>query len=215
MFSFFLVVFSHFLYLLVYYHILTLMWCFLGFFLLYTLLRSTSIRYKLFFFFLIIFFFISWGFWFNLDGVMLILLLTELMLVVVFYLVYTQLYCKVVALPIKYTLSPYFFIIVIMFVGSSQLGFSLSWTNFYNSVCSVVSSDFFLIYYFFYVQYPILLGFIVVLLGLFSIFFIFFYFNLKSLVALISDHKRSLYFLRKQNMLRQSNFKVFVRSFKV
>jgi len=105
-----------------------------------------------------------------------------------------------------------FIFLIMSCVLSSTTRFS--WFNFYNYTHLITSTDFFLIFYFFFINYIFVLITLIVILGLFSIFFIFYFFYLKSNVNSNSSKKKEITFIRKQSIIKQSNFNIFLRFFK-
>jgi hypothetical protein len=150
----------------------------------------------------------SLGLFFDLDGIVLVLVLTELTLLFVFFLVYSQL----TSAPEKKQqhIRPAFLLTALCF-GITLYAFSpelltVGWVNFYNLTAMITAADFFTIYYFFFIKYYLLTMCLIIVLGLFSIFFILLYFTLQYAAVDLKKTKKTIYFLRKQLFQKQAIF---------
>ena len=166
----------------------------------------SSVRNKFILFVLSIILFSVWAFLHNLDGMALILLTAEFTIVLLFLMTYTQLYSNFLFLTTK---KPSIFLYLVLFIAPFLTNFSstITYTNYYQSLNHVVSSDFFVIYYLLFDKLPILTIFLTLIISLFSLFFILVYFNLKFVKNLSSSKLKQKFFLRKQNLIKQTNFK--------
>lgn len=74
----------------------------------------------------------------------------------------------------------------------------------------IITADYFFIYYFLILYLDIVIN-IALILGLFSIYFILIYYYLKTLYTRNQKGKKSIYFLRKQNLIHQSFYQTYLR----
>lgn len=98
-------------------------------------------------------------------------------------------------------------------VSTNSSMFFINYVSTYQQMFDIISADFFIFFYFFFLIFPeitILLG---LLLGLFSIFFIFFYFTLKFKQQQTNFKKLNYMFIRKQQLIHQSNYNVVLTNF--
>ena len=172
-----------------------------------------TLRLKLIFFILITLVCSIWGFLYNLDGMMLILLTAEFTIFLFFLMTYTQLYENFIFLTKK--LNSKWIIFIFFYFIVNKLGYNTGvyFTNFYNSTTYLISSDFFIIYYLLFDSLPVLTIFITLIIGLFSLFFIALYFNFKLIKLTNHMSFKNILFLRKQNMLKQTKFKSSIYTF--
>lgn len=167
----------------------------------------SSLRLKLIFFLLISLFCSIWGFLYNLDGMILILLTAEFTIFLLFLMTYTQLYNNFSFLVNNFKPKWVILLFIIFIINKSSYHTTLYYTNFYTSLTYLISSDFFILYYLLFDKLPIVTIIVTLVIGLFSLFFIALYFNMK-LIKLTSHLKlKNIFFLRKQNILKQTNFK--------
>ena len=143
----------------------------------------------------------------NLDGMMLILLITEFTIVLLFLMTYIQLYSNYSFLQNSKLLTPVFLVLVVVLISYSPLSNYYNHISYYNHLSQIVSSDFFILYHFLFDKLPLLIIFITLIISFFSLFFIIFYFNLKLVKLQAHSVLKSIYFLRKQNLIKQTNFK--------
>lgn len=169
---------------------------------------TTSLRHKFFFFLLLLFFFSIWGFLYNLDGMILILLITEFTVFLLFLMTYTQLYSNFQFTTKKPLTSIYFLVFYLYIIwGFNSHNFTLSYVSYYNDLTAVIAADFFILYFVLFDKLPLVVLFIVLIIGLFSLFFILIYFNLKIIKYQHHIKLNTVYFLRKQRLVKQTNFK--------
>ena len=191
------------------------------FFTVHIFFTTKIIRWKFIFFFLTLLCFSSWGFYYDLDGIVFLFLLTEFVLLFVFYFSNTQVSYRSSNTP-RHSLSNNYTFLICVVIGIVCLGglstefnnnsWQLLHTSYYTSVFVIHSSDFFFFFLFFFLQ-PLLTACLVVTLGVFSIFFIFFYFFLKSLELNNQKRLTNYVFLRRQSFLRQALFNPFLHTF--
>lgn len=164
-----------------------------------------SLRRRFFLFILAVIVFSVWGFLLDLDGMMLVLLTAEFTIVLLFLMTYIQLYSnyEFVSKGNKYTV-----LILFMFTPmfyTPLYSFNV-FINFYSSVSHVVSSDFFILYYLLFDKLPTLVILMTLIISFFSLFFIIIYFNLKYTKNSKKTQVKNLFFLRKQVLIKQTNF---------
>lgn len=172
----------------------------------------TSLRRKFFFFALIIITFSFWGFLFDLDGIMLIFLVTEFTIILLFLMTYLQLYSNFNFLTSKHSKKFILCFFFIFFVSNTNEHF-FYYTSYYKSLQHIVSSDFFILYYILFINTSILVVLTTIILSFFSLFFILLYFNFKLIKNAAVTKQNTIYFLRKQNLLKQTSFTNLIYSF--
>ena len=169
---------------------------------------TSSIRVKFLYFILLLFSGAYWGFLFSFDGIIFILLLTELTLLLVFILLFFKLSFQ----AINITFSSYFFLALLLIFNISFLSYfwgeySLLYFTYYTYTTFyvfIIASDFFIFFYVLFFTLPHISTLLGVLLGLFSIFFILIFFMLKIYSLRQKHFKNQLLLLRKQNAIHQS-----------
>lgn len=152
-----------------------------------------------------------WGSFFNLDGMVMVLMTAEFTIVLLFLMTYMQLYSnyqfkKLILNKIIMVLPVIFWII---FTGESNNFYY--YTSIYSGVNHIVNSDFFILYYFLFELLPTVVIYLTIVISFFSLFFIILYYNLKLVKNTNSATTKQIYFLRKQNLFKQTNYtgKVF------
>lgn len=142
----------------------------------------------------------------DLDGMMLVLLTAEFTIVLLFLMTYIQLYSNYEFVS---NLSPvrYLFICIIFLPALyNPLQSFYFYTNYYSTINHIVASDFFILYYFLFDKLPILVILMTLVISFFSLFFIIVYYNLKFAKNKEKQNSKNLYFLRKQILVKQTNF---------
>lgn len=164
-----------------------------------------SLRRRFFLFILAVIVFSVWGFLLDLDGMMLVLLTAEFTIVLLFLMTYIQLYSnyEFVSKGNKYTVLIFFMFTPMFYTPLYSFNVFI---NFYSSVSHVVSSDFFILYYFLFDKLPTLVILMTLIISFFSLFFIIIYFNLKYTKNSKKTQVKNLFFLRKQVLIKQTNF---------
>jgi hypothetical protein len=143
------------------------------------------------------------GFYYFLDGLVMMFLLTELTLVLIFIIMFSQIYsynCQ----SLKY--KNIFFVIVVFLINFSYYEIKIINYKSYYSYYNILLNDFYYIYNNFFEKEILLTIIITIAVTLYSVFFILFYFNLKSNLYKHKNFKKNLYLLRKQNIIHQSNY---------
>lgn len=169
---------------------------------------TASLRHKFPFFLLLLFFFSIWGFLYNLDGMILILLITEFTVFLLFLMTYTQLYSNFQFTTKNSLTSIYFLVFYICIIWKfNSHHFILNYVSYYNDLTVVIAADFFILYFVLFDKLHLVVLFIILIIGLFSLFFILIYFNLKIIKYQHHTKLNTVYFLRKQSLVKQTNFK--------
>lgn len=171
----------------------------------YCLLFS-SLRRKFTVFILTTVIFSMWGFLHNLDGMMLVLLTAEFTILLLLIMTYIQLYANYNFLTTSFNKYVLIFYIIISLLYSGDNNCFFFYTSFYKSLNHIVASDFYILYYFLFERFPLLVVLLTLIISFFSLFFIILYFNLKSIKLKENKGLKSLFFLRKQNLFKQTNF---------
>jgi len=143
------------------------------------------------------------GFYYFLDGLVMMFLLTELTLILIFIIMFSQIYnynCQ----SLKY--KNVFFVIVVFFMNFSYYEIKIINYKSYYSYYNILLNDFYYIYNNFFEKEILLTIIITLAVTLYSVFFILFYFSLKSNLYKHKNFKKNLYLLRKQSIIHQSNY---------
>lgn len=176
-------------------------------------LLNSSLRSKFIYFLLNIVLFSIWGFIFDLDGIILVFLTAEFTIFLLFLMTYIQLYSNYsfVSAPTNYLYLIGFFVITILIHNQTFVFFNF--ISYYKCINHLVSSDFYILYYFLFEKLPLLVIFFTLIISFFSFFFIIMYFSLK--LTKLSSHKnlKNLYYLRKQILIKQTNFNTKLHTF--
>lgn len=137
---------------------------------------------------------------------MLVLLTAEFTILLLLIMTYIQLYTNYTFLTAK--LNKYIFIVYLgMFLMcGGDINYFFYYTSFYKSLNHIVASDFYILYYFLFEKLPLLVVLLTLIISFFSLFFIILYFNLKLVKQSSNKQLKSLFFLRKQNLFKQTTF---------
>lgn len=102
------------------------------------------------------------------------------------------------------------FFFTIPYISSKQF----TSTDFiYLYVLDVVSRDLFMFFFYFFIETPLASIYIATILGLVSIFFVSVYFSFKYYAQKMSNSIQQYSILRKQNLVKQANYKTPIRIF--
>jgi hypothetical protein len=183
---------------------------FIFIFLINEFIISTDIRRKFFLFIILLFSTVSIALYYNLDGIVMMFLVSELSIILIFITMFSQLY----GYNKKNTKFSTLFIFTIIFILNIEYYDTkiLNYNNFY-SFSAININDFYYIYNFFFEKQITVTIFIIFILTLYSIFFILLYFNFKKFQNSESSKVSNLILLRKQNILHQSNYNTKIRVF--
>lgn len=192
------------------FNVLNLSLMFIFIFLINEFIISTDIRKKFFLFIILLFSTVSIALYYNLDGIIMMFLVSELSIILIFITMFSQLY----GYNKKNTKFSTLFIFSIIFILNIEYYDTkiLNYNNFY-SFSAININDFYYIYNFFFEKQISVTIFIIFILTLYSIFFILLYFNFKKFQNSESSKVSNLILLRKQNLLHQSNYNTKIRIF--
>lgn len=192
-------------------------WLSLLLFCIWFLIKVNSLRYKFVYFIGVIWGLGCWGYWVNLDGMVLMMFLTELLVILLFLLVFLS-YNFFTEEEVPDMKIFYFFYLGAL--GCYALSVPLAfWYNFefnefaYLELLDVASTELFFFFQFFFVLYPTITIYVATLLGVFSILFICIYFTVKRLQQATCLKKKNTMILRKQNFVRQALVKPQLTTF--
>lgn len=172
---------------------------------------SNNIRHKFFLFFINFFIIIGLGFFYNLDGLVLIFFVCEFTVLLVFILLFSQIYTYSKQINSK-NMSIFFIIILLFNIFFYNLSI-LNYKNFY-SFNNIVQNDFFYIYNLYFEKQILITIIVLIIITVYSIFFILMYNNLKLLQKLDKKINTKITLLRKQNIIHQNNYITKIRVFK-
>lgn len=184
---------------------------------LWSLLINQSFRYKFIYFFLFLASLSILGFWLSYDGIVLMMLLTEFLVILLFLLVFLSF-----KFNSKNNLKNSKFFFVYYSILLAIYLFSLVYTtskqfSIYNFIYAynldVISNDLFLFYHFFFIEAPLVVIFIAFILGLISIFFVAVYYCFRFMQQRSAKTTHSVLILRKQLLNKQGYFKPQMRVF--
>lgn len=192
-------------------------WFSLLLFCMWSLIKISSLRYKFVYFLGVIWGLGCWGYWVNLDGMILMMFLTELLVILLFLLVFLS-YNFFTEEEVPDMKTFYIFYLGAMFCYACSVPLAF-WHDFqfneyvYLDLLDVVSTELFFFFQFFFVLYPTITIYVATVLGIFSILFICIYFTVKRLQQYIRLRKKSVMILRKQNFIRQALCKNQIQTF--
>lgn len=176
-------------------------------------LLFTSLRKKFLFYILVIISFSIWGFLLDLDGMMLVFLTAEFTIVLLFLMTYIQLYSNYTFIKSETNFKVFLLLVFLLLQYYVPLNSPYTFTCYYKSLNHIVSSDFFILYYFLFEKLPILVILVTLIISFFSLFFILIYYSLKLTKLDSFSTVKNLYFLRKQNLIKQTSFKTNLYTF--
>lgn len=171
---------------------------------------ETNIRKKFFLFLVIFFCFMGIGLYYNLDGIIMLFIISELSVLLVFITMFSQLYSFNNK---SYKISSFFALSLLIFLNYSFYDSSLiKYVNFYEFY-NITSNDFYFIYNFYFEKQILLTLLIIFIITLYSIVFMLFYFNIKKKNNIEESKYKQIFLLRKQNLNHQSNYLSKTRTF--
>lgn len=188
-------------------------------------LTATYYQAKLFKLVLLIFFFAAFSITYWADSITLIFLSGEFALVFILFAVVGVNAEKIPQQKKWYKYSRAVGLVLasnILFLNTTAPNLRDEYINYTDSTCNIITSDFYLIFLFFYQSYVTLVFLVGIILGGFSIFFIIVYYclkkytelakSLKIKIASVRQHQYTkLNFTRKQTFLKQANYRVSLR----
>ena len=171
---------------------------------------ESNIRKKFFLFLVIFFCFMGVGLYYNLDGIIMLFIISELSVLLVFITMFSQLYSFNNK---SYKISSFFVLSLLIFLNYSFYDSSLiKYVNFYEFY-NITSNDFYFIYNFYFEKQILLTLLIIFIITLYSIVFMLFYFNIKKKNNIEESKYKQIFLLRKQNLNHQSNYLTKTRTF--
>jgi hypothetical protein len=147
---------------------------------------------------------------YNFDGLTMMFLVSELSVILIFIVMFSQLY----SYNNENNKESNLFLFVILLLNINFFESSLiSYKNYY-SYNQILLNDFFYIYNLYFEKQILITLFTVIIITLYSIFFILFYYNLKNKIQNKTLITKNLYLLRKQNIIHQANYNTKIKFFK-
>lgn len=173
-----------------------------------------NIRKKFFMFIINIALIASIALYYNLDGLVMLFLISELTIIFVFIVLFSQMYSYVKSENLLNTKVSVLFIILILILMS--VGYSLniiSYKNFF-SFYNIAINDFYYIYYSYFEKQVLLTVIILLIITFYSMFFILLFYSFKQFSLIEQKTKQNIFLLRKQNLIHQNNYNIKLRIFK-
>jgi hypothetical protein len=171
----------------------------------------TNIRYKFLLLIVIMFIIASIGLYYDLDGLVMLFLISELSIILIFITIFSQIYT--LNTEISNISSIKLISLIMIFLNYNFYSIDIvDYTNFYSNY-SINTNDFYFIYNYYFEKQILVMVFSILIITIFSIFFILLYFSLKSSQLKESKKKKNLNLLRKQNIIHQSNYSAKIRIF--
>lgn len=155
---------------------------------------------------------------YSVESIIFILLLGELLIILLFILFYLTL--QFYTVPKLINIKQYLYILVtlvilIIFNWSNCALLNITPINYYFTSFKIISDDFFLFFLFLFVDFPLTVYLLALILTFCSIFFIFFYLSCKFFSNLKLVQKKKIYLLRKQNLFHQGKAKTTYTTFQI
>jgi hypothetical protein len=169
-------------------------------------LLVSDLRKKFISFILVVFLFSVFGFVHDLDGIFVIFLIAEFTIFLVFLMSYTQLYSSYSFISSKIRVSSIIVIVIAILFNYNSTNSFYFYSSYYNSLNSIISSDFYILYHLLFDQMPVLTLIVILIISFFSLFFIIMYFSLKLVKSFSKINYKNVYWLRKQSLLKQTTF---------
>lgn len=150
------------------------------------------------------------GLYYNLDGIIMLFVISELSVLLVFITMFSQLYSyNTKSLRIK----SFLFITLLLLLNYSFFNSNLiKYGNFYEFY-NITLNDFYYIYNYYFEKQILVTILIMFIITIYSIVFILFYFNIKRKSNIEQSKYKQITLLRKQNLLHQSNYSTKIRTF--
>lgn len=175
-----------------------------------TFLLMSQIRKKFFLLLVLIVVLSSIAFYYNLDGLVMMFLISELSVILIFIVMFSQLYSYSNKEEKQNNLYGLILIFLLNFNYFEQN--IIQYKNYY-CVYNIVLNDFYYIYNIYFEKQILITVLITLIITFYSIFFILLYFSLKANIFNIKNLNKNLYLLRKQNIIHQSNYNSKIRFF--
>ena len=176
----------------------------------FVFLFTSKLRIRFTLFIVNLFIVLLYGVVLYLDGLYFIFTVTELTLVLLFIVVYTQLCDNLIYKILKLK---YMWLSLLLFLYTYWENLILVYFSYYDYINSTKSNDFFIFFYFFFYKFSVVTVLLILIISFFSIYFILLYFTLKLLNSNYFNANKHMKFLRKQNLQKQILFKNMLRFF--
>ena len=175
-------------------------------------LTTINIRNKFFLFLINYLILMSIGLYYNLDGLIMLFFVCELTIVLVFIILFSQIYTHYKETIGRYTFYLYFILLILFNLNFYNLNI-INFKNFY-SYSNILVNDFYYIYNLYFEKQILLTIFSLFIITIYSIFFILLYYNLRFFSLKSIKIKKKIFLLRKQNLIHQNNYNTKIRLFK-
>jgi hypothetical protein len=179
-------------------------------FLINKFLVTSNIREKFFLFICLFLIMISIGLYYNLDGIIMLFMISELSVLLIFITMFSQLYSFDKK---KKKISTIIILIIILTINFEFYSTNLiSYSNFYSNF-NININDFYYMYNSYFEKQILITILTTFILTFYSIFFILLYFNFKKIQNFEVKKINKIILLRKQNLIHQSNYNSNIRLF--
>jgi len=174
-------------------------------------LFQIQIRIKFILLLVLLIIFSSISIFYNLDGLTMMFLIGELSVILIFIVMFSQLYIFNYEKTKEFNL---YLVLLIIILNINYYEVSIiSYKNYY-SYFQILINDFYYIYNLYFEKQILLTFIITIIITIYSIFFILLYYSLKKKLLLQKILTKNLYLLRKQNIIHQSNYNTKIKFFK-
>lgn len=179
-------------------------------FIINTFLQETSIRKKFLSFLVIFILFTFLGICLNLDGIVLLFIVSELVVLLIFIIIFSQLTSFSTQTPKK---KGFLLILYFTLLNFTLYDFKItSYKSFYNQQTFQLNDFFYFFNYYFEKQTTVAI-LIIMIITLYSLFFIMLYFSIRQFKLKETHSNSKILVLRKQSILKQSNYFTKIRFF--
>lgn len=175
-------------------------------------LTTLNIRNKFFLFLINYLTLVSIGLYYNLDGLVMLFFVCELTIILVFIILFSQIYTHYRENKNRYISLFFFLLLILLNLNYYNLNI-INFKNYY-SYSNILTNDFYYIYNLYFEKQILLTIFSLFIITIYSIFFILLYYNLRFFSLKSSNIKKKIYLLRKQNLIHQNNYNTKIRLFK-
>ncbi len=175
-------------------------------------ITTLNIRLKFFLFLINVIILTGIGVFYNLDGMVMLFFMSELVVILIFITVFSQLY-SYYKLNDKLGTNTIFVVLLLLSTYNFYEPTLLCYKNFYNYY-NITLNDFYYIYNCYFEKQILLTILTVFLITLYSVFFIFLFYSLKQKSYSDKICKKQFTLLRKQNIIHQNNYNSKIRIFK-
>ena len=173
-------------------------------------ISQNNVRLKFLLFIIIFFLIICISLYYSLDGLVMVFVVCELSIILVFITLYAQL---ITYTKLKNRYSSFFFFMILTPLNYNFFYCNLTKHVNYYSFYKNVINDFYCLFNCYFEKSIIVTIFITFVITIYSVYFILFYFILKKNDNWEKRKYKNLFLLRKQNIIKQGNYKAKVRVF--